>query len=78
MTFVAELRIGGITAPWLFDGAMDGDAFRTYAEHVLAPSLQPGDIVVMDNLPAHKVVAVREALARAGAQVFYLPPYSRT
>ena len=76
MTFVAALRLDGITAPWLLDGAMDGAAFRTYVERVLAPALKPGDIVVMDNLPAHKVAAVREAFARAGAQVFYLPPYS--
>ena len=76
MTFVAALRLDGVTAPWLLDGAMDGDAFRTYIEHVLVPTLEPGDIVVMDNLPAHKVAAVRDALGRAGAQVFYLPPYS--
>jgi len=76
MTFVAALRLDGVTAPWLLDGAMDGDAFRSYAEHVLAPTLRRGDIVVMDNLPAHKITAVRNALARAGAQVFYLPPYS--
>ena len=59
MTFVAALRLDGVTAPWLLDGAMDGDAFRTYIEHVLVPTLEPGDIVVMDNLPAHKVAAVR-------------------
>lgn len=76
MTFVAALRLDGVTAPWLLDGAMDGDAFRTYIEHVLVPILEPGDIVVMDNLPAHKVAAVRSALGQAGAQVFYLPPYS--
>ena len=76
MTFVAALRLDGVTAPWLLDGAMDGDAFRTYIEHVLVPTLEPGDIVVMDNLPAHKVAAVRGALRDAGAQVFYLPPYS--
>jgi transposase len=76
MTFVAALRLAGITAPWLLEGAMDGEAFRTYVERVLVPTLAQGDIVVMDNLPAHKVAAVRAALDRAGAQVFYLPPYS--
>lgn len=76
MTFVAALRLDGLTAPWLLDGAMDGEAFRTYVERILVPTLQPGDIVVMDNLPAHKVAAVRAALRDAGAQIFYLPPYS--
>jgi transposase len=76
MTFVAALRLGGVTAPWLLDGAMDGDAFRTYVERVLVPTLEPGDIVVMDNLPAHKLAAIGNALCDAGAQVFYLPPYS--
>ena len=76
MTFIAALRCDGLTAPWLLDGAMDGDAFRAYVEHVLVPSLWEGDIVVMDNLPAHKMAAVRDTLARAGLQVFYLPPYS--
>jgi hypothetical protein len=52
MTFVTALRLGGVTAPWLLDGAMDGDACRTYIEHVLVPTLEPGDIVVVDNLPA--------------------------
>jgi transposase len=76
MTFVAALRLDGITAPWLLDGAIDGDAFRTYVEGILVPALRPGDNVVLDNLPAHKITALREALARAAAQVFYLPPYS--
>ena len=66
MTFVAALRLDGLTAPWLLDGAMDGDAFRTYVERILVPTLEPGDIVVMDNLPAHKVAAVRAALRSAG------------
>jgi transposase len=55
---------------------MDGQAFRTYVERLLVPALRPGDIVVMDNLPAHKLAAIRDALKQAGAQVFYLPPYS--
>ena len=76
MTFVAALRHGGVTGPWALDGAMDGDAFRTYTAAILAPTLRPGDIVVMDNLPAHKVAGIAETIAAAGAQLFYLPPYS--
>lgn len=76
MTFIAGLRLTGMTAPWVLDGPMDGDAFRAYAERVLAPTLRPGDVVVLDNLPAHKVVGVRETIARRRAQIFYLPPYS--
>ena len=74
-TFVAGLRADGIVAPWL-DGAMNGPAFRAYVDQVLVPDLRPGDIVVMDNLPAHKVAGVREAIRAAGAGVLYLPPYS--
>lgn len=55
---------------------MDGAAFLAYVEQVLAPSLSPGDIVVMDNLPAYKPVAVRQAIERTGAELRFLPPYS--
>jgi transposase len=75
-TFTAGLRIGGIAAPWLIDGPMDGDAFRAYVTKVLVPELAPGDVVVMDNLPAHRVSGVREAIEAAGATLLYLPPYS--
>lgn len=75
-TFTAGLRLDGLTAPWLLDGAMDGTAFLVYVRRVLAPSLSPGDIVVMDNLPAHKVAGVREAIEATGAHLRYLPPYS--
>ncbi|MDF1719181.1 MAG: IS630 family transposase [Minwuia sp.] len=75
-TFTAGLRLDGIVAPWLLDGAMDGDAFLTYLRKVLAPTLSAGDIVVMDNLPAHKVAGVREAIEETGATLRYLPPYS--
>lgn len=60
----------------LLDGPMDGIAFQTYVEKVLVPSLSPGDIVVMDNLPAHKIAGVREAIEAADARLLYLPPYS--
>ncbi len=75
-TFVGALRLEGMTAPMILDGAMHGAAFLAYVEQVLAPTLSPGDIVVMDNLPAHKPVAVRQAIERTGAELRFLPPYS--
>ena len=75
-TFTAGLRLNGIAAPMLLDGPMNGPAFRAYVEQVLVPELTPGDIVVLDNLPAHKVTGVRQAIEAAGARLLYLPPYS--
>lgn len=75
-TFVAGLRFGALTAPCVIDGPMDGATFTAYIEQILAPTLRPGDIVVMDNLPAHKVEGVRHAIEAAGATLRYLPPYS--
>lgn len=75
-TLVAGLRLDGMTAPMVIDGAMNGEAFAAYAEHLLAPTLAPGDIVVMDNLPAHRVKGAREAIEKAGARLLFLPPYS--
>jgi transposase len=75
-TFVAALRRDGLGAPMVLDGPMTGQAFLAYVEQVLVPTLKPGDIVVMDNLPAHKIAAVRTAIEAAGAQFFLLPPYS--
>jgi transposase len=75
-TLVAGLRTTGITAPYVLDGAVTGDIFRAYVEQILAPTLSPGDIVVMDNLPCHKVAGVQEAIGSRGAQLLYLPPYS--
>ena len=75
-TLVAGLRLDGLTAPMVIDGAMNGAAFTTYAEAFLAPTLSPGDIVVLDNLPAHKVNGARAAIERAGARLIFLPPYS--
>lgn len=75
-TFVAGLRCDGLTAPFVIDGAMNGDIFRAYVRRCLAPTLRPGDVVVMDNLAAHKVAGIREAIEAAGARVVYLPPYS--
>jgi transposase len=75
-TFIAGLRQTGIVAPLLLDGPMTGTAFRAYVEQFLAPALRPGDVVVLDNLAAHKVHGVRQALAAAGASLLDLPPYS--
>jgi len=75
-TFTGALRLSGMTAPMVLDGPMNGPAFLAYVEQVLVPTLQPGDIVVMDNLPAHKPGGVRAAIERAGAALLYLPPYS--
>ena len=65
-----------MTAPMVLDGAMCGQAFLAYVEQVLVPTLASGDIVVMDNLPAHKLAGVRTAIENAGAKLLYLPPYS--
>ena len=75
-TFTAGLRVGALTAPMLLDGPMNGAAFLAYVEQVLVPTLAPGDLVIMDNLPAHKVSGVKEAIEAAGATRAFLPPYS--
>jgi len=75
-TFVGALRLSGMTAPMVLDRAMNGPWFLAYVEQVLAPTLKPGDVVVMDNLPAHKGAAVRRAIEAAGARLRLLPPYS--
>lgn len=75
-TFTGALRLTGMTAPFVYDGAMNGNVFLAYVEQVLVPTLNAGDIVVMDNLPAHKTAGVRDAIERAGAQLMFLPPYS--
>ena len=75
-TFTAGLRVNGLAAPFVLDGPMDGDAFLAYLRQVLVPELKPGDIVIMDNLPAHKVTGVRATIESAGAGLVYLPPYS--
>src|SRR6516164_752948 len=76
LTLVAALRIDGLTAPYVIDGAMDGPSFLAYVEQVLAPTLRKGDIVFMDNLRTHKIAGAREAIEAAGARVRYLPAYS--
>jgi transposase len=75
-TFTAGLRRDGIAAPMVLDGPMNGEAFLAYVEQALVPELRPGEVVIMDNLPAHKVHGVRQAIEAAGASLRYLPPYS--
>jgi len=75
-TFVAALRSVGLTAPTVVDGAMNGATFLAYVRQQLVPTLATGDLVIMDNLAAHKVAGVREAIEAAGAKILYLPPYS--
>ena len=75
-TLVAGLSTDGIIAPMVLDGAMDGEMFSAYVKTLLAPYLRPGDIVIMDNLPAHKVSAAREAIEALGATLLFLPAYS--
>lgn len=75
-TFVAALRNEGIDAPCVIDGAINGALFRAYVEQFLAPTLKPGDIVILDNLPSHKVAGVPEAVTARGAELLFLPSYS--
>ena len=75
-TLVAAVRLKGAQAPCLFEGAMDGEMFLAWVKEGLAPELESGDIVVLDNLATHKVAGVKEAIEAVGARVEYLPPYS--
>lgn len=75
-TFLAALRLEGLTAPLVVDGAINGEIFRAYVQQHLAPTLKRGDIVVMDNLSSHKVAGIQEAIEAAGANLIFLPPYS--
>lgn len=75
-TFVAALRVGVVTAPFVIDEPMNGDIFLEYLEQCLVQTLSCGDIVIMDNLSAHKVAGVRERIEATGARLLYLPPYS--
>ena len=75
-TFIGGLRLSGMTAPMVLDGPMTGGWFLAYVEQVLVPTLRPGDIVILDNLAAHKNAAARQAIQAAGAELRFLPPYS--
>jgi transposase len=67
---------GRLDAPCVIDGPINGASFLAYVEQLLAPTLKPGDIVIMDNLGSHKRQAIRRAIPAAGAKLFFLPPYS--
>lgn len=75
-TVIAALRCDGLTAPAIFDGPIDADCFVAYVEQVLAPTLHPGDVVILDNLAVHKQPDARAAIEAVGAFVRFLPPYS--
>src|SRR5690606_10778745 len=75
-TFIGGLRLTGMTAPMVLDGPMTGAWFQAYVEQVLAPSLRSGDIVILDNLAAHKIEGARAAVEAVGARLLFLPPYS--
>jgi transposase len=75
-TVIAALRLDGLHAPAVFDGPVDNPTFLAYVEQVLAPTLRPGDVVVLDNLAAHKQPDVHTAIEQRGAHVRFLPPYS--
>jgi transposase len=76
LTFIAALRCDRIEAPFVFDGPINGEAFQLYVEKILAPALQPGDVVIMDNLGSHKGKAARAAIRARKAHLIFLPPYS--
>lgn len=75
-TMIAGVRLKGTQAPWLFEGAVDGELFLAWVKQGLVPVLQPGDVVILDNLSTHKVAGVQAAIEAAGARLEYLPPYS--
>lgn len=76
VTLIGALGSGGLDALLMIEGATDGEVFRAYTERILCPTLAAGDIVIMDNLAAHKVSGIREAIEACGAKLLYLPPYS--
>jgi transposase len=75
-TFIGALRCDGLTAPAVFNGAINGDAFLAYVEQILVPTLRKGDVVIMDNLGSHKLAGVHQAIEAAGACLMFIPPYS--
>jgi transposase len=75
-TLISGIRVNGPCAPWLFEGPMNGEMFLAWVRQGLAPTLQKGDLVIMDNLATHKIGGIREAIEAAGARLLYLPPYS--
>ena len=76
VTMLAALTTRGLQAPMTIESATDGDVFLAYLEQVLGPGLHAGQVVIMDNLAAHKVAGVRQLIESTGARLLYLPPYS--
>ena len=76
MTFIAALRCDRLTAPCVFDGPINGECFRAWVDQQLIATLRPGDIVILDNLGSHKAKAIRQTIRKAGARLWFLPPYS--
>jgi len=76
LTILAAMGLSGVSAPWVIEGAVDGEVFEIYLKEVLGPTLELGDIVVMDNLSVHKVSCVEAVINNCGARLEYLPPYS--
>ena len=75
-TLISGIRLEGPCAPWLFQGPISGEMFLAWITQGLAPTLRPGEVVILDNLATHKIGGIREALEAAGARLLYLPPYS--
>ena len=75
-TFIAALRVEGLTAPFLIEGAVNAEVFTAYLQQVLCPELHEGDVVILDNLSTHKIASVATLITAQGASVRYLPPYS--
>lgn len=75
-TIISSIRYDGSVAPMTIDGPIDSEVFKMYLSEILCPTLSNGDMVIMDNLPTHKVSGVTELIEKAGAEVLYLPPYS--
>lgn len=76
MTFIGALRYDQLTAPCVFDGPINSICFKAYIEQILLPTLKKGDIVIMDNLGSHKAKSIRQMIKKAGARLWFLPPYS--
>jgi transposase len=75
-TLLAAIGLAGVHAPWLLEGALDGEAWRIYVTEILLPTLRPGDIVLLDNLSTHQLADVAELVSTVGARLEFLPPYS--
>src|SRR5208283_3185819 len=76
LTILGAMSLSGMIATMTIEAATDAEIFLAYLDHVLCPTLRPGNVVVMDNLSSHKVTGVKERIEAAGAQLLYLPPYS--